>query len=431
MAEHKKPFNTVDEAVEAIARGEIVVVVDDEDRENEGDLIMAAEHASEAAVAFLVRWTSGVLCVALPPEQIDRLDLPPMTARNEDSMGTAFTVSVDYRHGTTTGISAAERGMTIRALVEPAAKPADFKRPGHVFPLRARAGGVLERPGHTEAAVDLARLAGCRAGGLLAEIVNDDGSMARPPQLIAFGRRHGLPIISIRSLIAWRRRAEQIVERVASTRLPTRHGVFTAHAYVERNSGVEHVALAMGPVGERPAVLVRVHSECLTGESFGSLRCDCQPQLEGALARIAEEGCGVVVYLRKHEGRGIGLAHKLRAYALQDIGRDTVQANEDLGLAVDARDYAVGAQILRDLGVISMRLMTNNPLKYQGIADFGLSIVERVPSTTAETPENASYLHTKATKMGHWLGALPDTPQAPSVSSSSASSAGTSTGLVR
>lgn len=394
----------VEEALAAIAAGSMVVVADDEDRENEGDLIMAAQHVREADVAFMVRWTSGVLCVALPAPRLAALELPLMVARNQDAMGTAFTVTVDYRHGTTTGISASDRALTIRSLVDPQGTAGDFHRPGHVFPLRAVEGGVLRRPGHTEAAVDLTRLAGLSEGGVLAEIVRDDGRMARGPELRQFAKDHGLPFLTIRDLIQWRKRHEQIAVRASSARLPTKFGLFTAHIYRDTITGHEHVAMAMGDLSGPGAPLVRVHSECLTGEIFGSLRCDCRPQLDHALERIGAEGRGVVVYLRGHEGRGIGLTHKLRAYSLQDQGRDTVQANEELGLAVDARDYTVGSQILRDLGVSEMRLMTNNPAKYDLIADFGLAIRERVPIVTQPVEENLEYLRTKQDRLGHLLG---------------------------
>jgi 3,4-dihydroxy 2-butanone 4-phosphate synthase/GTP cyclohydrolase II len=396
----------IEDALTAIAAGGMVVVVDDEDRENEGDLILAAEHANAGNIGFMVRWGSGVICAALPGDRVDALQLPQMVARNADSMKTAYTVSVDLRHGTTTGISAADRAATLRALVDPLVQAGDFNRPGHVFPLRAVDGGVLARPGHTEAAVDLARLAGLRAGGVLVEIVNDDGSMARRPQLQTFARTHGLPLVPIRDLIAWRRRTERIVEQVSSCRLPTQHGVFTLHGYRDKVSGQEHVAMVMGEVASGDDVLVRVHSECLTGEALGSMRCDCKPQLDAAMERVGLEGRGVIVYLRGHEGRGIGLMHKLRAYALQDAGCDTVEANLRLGLGVDQRDYAVGAQILRDLGVGTMRLMTNNPRKYDGIVDFGLRISERVPLLSQVNAENSAYLHAKQVVLGHML-ALP------------------------
>jgi 3,4-dihydroxy 2-butanone 4-phosphate synthase/GTP cyclohydrolase II len=396
-------LTNIEDALRAIARGSMAAVVDDEDRENEGDLIMAAELATPEALAFMVRHTSGVICVALPAERLAALQLPLMVADNADAMKTAFTITTDYRHGTSTGISAHDRALTIRALVDPAAAAQDFSRPGHIFPLRAAARGVLQRPGPTEAAVDLARLAGLRPGGVLCELVNEDGTMSRRPQLEQFAARHGLPLISIADLIAYRKRTEQLVRRVSTARIPTRHGEFIAHSYETDIDGNEHVALVMGEPDKRGDVLVRLHSECLTGDVFGSLRCDCGAQLDNALARIAREGCGVVVYLRGHEGRGIGLARKLCAYALQDRGRDTVQANLELGLAVDARDYSAGAQILLDLGVASMRLMSNNPSKFSAIASHGLIISKRVPLLTEPTAENRRYLDTKQAKLGHLL----------------------------
>ena len=394
----------IEDALAAMARGSMVVVVDDEDRENEGDLILAAEHATPDRLAFMVRWSSGVICAAMPGERLDALNLPLMVPHNTELMSTANTVTVDYRFGTSTGISAADRAATLRALMDPGAQPTDFNRPGHVFPLRAMPGGVLSRPGHTEAAVDLTRLAGLRPGGALVEIVNDDGTMARRPQLHAFAREHGLPFITIKDLIAYRRRTERIVERMSSCRMPTPFGVFDLVGYRELPNGREQLALVLGPVADGNDVLVRVHSECLTSEVFGSLRCDCKPQLDAAMQRVAREGRGVIVYLRGHEGRGIGLLHKLRAYALQDEGADTVEANVRLGLPLDGRDYAVGAQILRDLGVQGVRLMTNNQKKYDGIADFGLHIVERVPLISPPHEENAAYLKAKQVLMGHLLG---------------------------
>jgi 3,4-dihydroxy 2-butanone 4-phosphate synthase/GTP cyclohydrolase II len=394
----------IEDALAALAQGSMVVVVDDEDRENEGDLILAAEHATPERLAFMVRHSSGVICAGLPAERLEALNLPLMVSRNTDSMATAYTVTVDYRHGTTTGISAADRAATLRALTDPRAAPGDFDRPGHVFPLRAVTGGVLSRGGHTEAAVDLTRLAGLRPGGALVEIVNDDGTMARRPQLEYFALRHGLPLITIKDLIAYRRRTERLVDRVSSCRLPTPFGVFTLVGYREALTGREQLALVIGDVADGRDVLVRVHSECLTSEVFGSLRCDCKPQLDEAMRRIAEEGRGVVVYLRGHEGRGIGLLSKLRAYALQDEGADTVEANLRLGPPVDGRDYATCAQILRDLGVRGIRLMTNNQQKYDGIADSGLHIVEGVPLVSPPQTENAAYLMAKQVIMGHRLG---------------------------
>lgn len=395
--------DSIETAIEAIAAGKMIVVVDDENRENEGDLIMAAQVATEADLAFMIRYTSGVICVSLPGERLDELSLPLMVATNSDSMSTAFTVSTDYRIGTTTGISASDRAITVRALVDEKSVAGDFNRPGHIFPLRSVRGGVLRRPGHTEAGVDLTRLAGMEPGGLLAEIVNDDGTMARLPQLMVFARTHSLPIITIKDLIAYRRKRERIVERMSVARLPTRYGVFTVYGYKETLTGQEHAALVMGELSGDVSPLVRVHSECLTGEVFGSIRCDCRAQLDLAMEQIAAEARGVIVYLKGHEGRGIGLTEKLRAYALQDEGIDTVQANVRLGLQVDARDYAVGAQILQDLGVKQMRLMTNNPSKYKEISEFDLSIEERVPLVTVPNRENAFYLRTKQMMLGHML----------------------------
>jgi 3,4-dihydroxy 2-butanone 4-phosphate synthase/GTP cyclohydrolase II len=400
-------LSTVEEAIAAIGRGEMVVVVDDEDRENEGDLVMAAEAATPEKLAFFLTHTSGVICVPLLPERIDELELPLMVANNTESQRTAFTVTVDYRPGTTTGISAHDRAATIRSLIDPATKPADLARPGHIFPLRYRTGGVLKRAGHTEATVDLARLAGCYPAGVLCEIVTEDKqSMARLPELERFATAHGLPIISIADLVRYRRRSEKLVERISKARIPTRFGEFTGYAYHSLLDGEHHLALVRGEVAGASNVLVRVHSECLTGDVFGSLRCDCGLQLESALERIAAAGRGVVIYLRGHEGRGIGLAHKLAAYSLQEQGRDTVDANVELGLPVDSREYGIGAQMLVDLGVTTMRLMTNNPSKYGGLAGYGLEIVERVPLQTASNPENLEYLRTKRERMGHLLDAV-------------------------
>src|SRR5512132_2928373 len=396
-------FAAVEDALAAMAAGGMVVVVDDADRENEGDLIMAAEAATPETIGFFVRHTSGVICTPMLGERLDELDLPLMVAANTAPYRTAFTVSVDARAGTTTGISAADRATTIQALIDPATRPADLVRPGHIFPLRYREGGVLKRAGHTEAAVDLARLAGRAPAAVLCEIVDDSGQMARLPQLERFAATHGLPLISIADLIRSRRQHEKLVKRVAEARIPTRWGDFTAYAYESLLDGEQHLALVKGAVQGEEDVLVRVHSECLTGDALGSLRCDCGPQLEDALARIAQEGLGVVVYLRGHEGRGIGLGHKLRAYSLQEQGRDTVDANLDLGLPVDGREYGIGSQILVDLGVTTMRLLTNNPAKYGGLDGFGLQIVERVPLQTRPNPENLRYLRTKRERTGHLL----------------------------
>ncbi len=403
------PFSSVEDAIDAVGRGEIVIVVDDEDRENEGDLIMAADAVTPEAIAFFLAHTSGVFCVPITQERAEQLDLPLMVSANTEVQRTAFTVTVDYRHGTSTGISASDRAATVQALADPATRPTDLNRPGHIFPLRYRPGGVLKRAGHTEAAVDLARAAGRAPAGLLCEIVSEDKlGMARLPELEVFAEKHGLHLISIADLIRHRRRKDKLVKRIASAKIPTDFGEFTAHAYESVLDGEHHVALVKGDVTEQPATLVRVHSECLTGDVFGSLRCDCGPQLHGAMALIEQNGSGVLVYLRGHEGRGIGLAHKLRAYSLQEEGYDTVDANLELGLPADSREYGIGAQILVDLGVSSMRLMTNNPTKYGGLEGFGLDIVERVNIQPTPTPENIEYLRTKRERMGHLLEGLDD-----------------------
>jgi 3,4-dihydroxy 2-butanone 4-phosphate synthase / GTP cyclohydrolase II len=399
-------FGTIEAAVADLAAGRPVVVVDDADRENEGDLVFAAEHATPDLVAFMVRHTSGYICVPLPEPECDRLDLPPMVHTNQDRLGTAYAVTVDAREGITTGISAADRAHTIRLLADPTTRPVDLARPGHVVPLRARAGGVLRRAGHTEAAVDLTRLAGLRPAGVICELVNDDGTMMRVPDHERFCAEHGLTLISIADLIGYRRRTEKQVERVVETRLPTPYGIFQAVGYRAEYDSAEHVALVYGDLAEGQDVLVRVHSECLTGDVFGSLRCDCGPQLHAALARVAQEGRGVVLYVRGHEGRGIGLLHKLQAYQLQDLGRDTVDANLELGLPADARDYGTGAQILYDLGVRSMRLLTNNPTKRAGLEGYGLTIVGREGLPVRPHPENVRYLRTKRDRMGHLLDEL-------------------------
>ncbi len=397
----------VEEAVAAIARGEVIVVVDDENRENEGDLVMAAQFATPEHVAFFLAHTSGLICVPLLGDRLDALDLPLMVANNTESQRTAFTVTVDAVHGTTTGISAEDRAATIRALVDPETRSADLARPGHVLPLRYREGGVLKRAGHTEAAIDLARMAGCVPAGVLCEVVaKDRRTMARMPELEAFAAEHHLALVTIADLVAYRHRAERLVEEVSRARIPTAHGEFDGIVFRSLLDGEEHLALVLGDVADGAPVLTRVHSECLTGDVFGSRRCDCGPQLEFALEAIADAGRGVVVYLRGQEGRGIGLGHKLRAYSLQEQGRDTVDANLDLGLPVDSREYGIGAQILVALGVRKLRLMTNNPAKYGGINGFGLDVTERVPVETSPTPENIAYLRTKRERLGHLLDGL-------------------------
>ena len=396
-------LDPVAEAVEAIRNGRAVVVVDDEDRENEGDLIFAAQRATPELTGFMIRWTSGYICVAMPGRTLDRLGLPPMTLVNEDKKGTAYAVTVDARDVKATGISAEDRSRTIKVLSDSATEPWELTRPGHVVPLRAMEGGVLRRPGHTEAAVDLSRLAGLTPAGALCELVNDDGSMMRAPECRAFADANGLVMISIADLIAHIRHTERQVEKAADTLMPTEFGEFRALGYRSRLDGVEHVALVYGEVGDGEDLLVRVHSECLTGDVFGSLRCDCGPQLQAALRRVAAEGRGVVLYMRGHEGRGIGLLHKLQAYELQDGGSDTVDANLELGLPSDARDYGTGAQILADLGVRTMRLLTNNPAKRAGLEGYGLAITERVPLEIVPNRHNIDYLRTKRDRMGHDL----------------------------
>ena len=396
-------FVEIEEALTAFARGDFVIVVDDEDRENEGDLCLAAAAATPEKVNFMMAQARGLICVAMEPRRLDELELPPMMENNTSRYRTAFAVSVDaVGDGVTTGISAHDRSVTIRSLADPEFAAADFARPGHVFPLRARAGGVLERAGHTEAVIDLCRLSGLTSAGVVCEIANPDGTMARRPELEEFGARHQIPIISITELIAYRRRREQLVERGAETVIPTEEGSWRAIGYLDRITGAVHLALVFGePSGDRP-VLVRVHSECLTGDVFGSQRCDCQAQLHQALRQITQAGEGVVVYLRQ-EGRGIGLMDKLRAYALQDEGLDTVEANLELGYPADSRDYQIGSQILSDLGLRRLRVMSNNPRKYYGLQGHGLEMVERVPIEVGANPHNQRYLTTKREKLGHVL----------------------------
>ena len=408
-------LDSIASAIADIRAGKAIVVVDDEDRENEGDLIFAASKATPELVAFMIRHTSGVVCVPMSGPDLDRLSLPPMTHVNEDRKQTAYSVSVDAREGVSTGISAADRAHTIRVLIDSATEATDITRPGHVFPLRAVQGGVLRRAGHTEAAVDLARLAGLPPGGAICELVNDDGTMMRARECREFADQHSLSMISIADLIAFIRHQESFVERVASATLPTEHGEFTAVGYRDTMDGLEHLALVYGDIGDGEDVLVRVHSECLTGDVMGSLRCDCGPQLNAALARVAAEGRGVVLYVRGHEGRGIGLLQKLRAYHLQDEGVDTVDANLLLGLPADSRDYGTGAQILVDLGIRSMRLLTNNPAKLAGLDGYGISVTSREPLQIEPNEHNAHYLRTKAARMGHHLVTPEDLSQSQSV----------------
>ena len=396
------PFASVTEAIDDIRRGKMVVVVDDEDRENEGDLTMAAELTRPEDVAFIRKYASGVICVPMTTERLNELDLPQMVSRNEARLGTAFTVSVDAREGVTTGISAADRARTIEVLAKPTTKAHDLVKPGHIFPLQARDGGVLVRAGQTEAAVDLCRLAGLSPVGVICELTNPDGSMSRMPELKRFAKRHGLRLITVKDLIAHRMAQERLVERVATAKLPTEYGEFTVHGYRAKvgNTEAEHVALTMGDVASGQPVLVRVHDECLTGDTFHSVRCDCGEQLEVAMKRIAEEGRGVLLYLRQ-EGRGIGLMNKLRAYALQDQGLDTVEANERLGFKADERERGVGVQILLDIGVRRARILTNNPQKLVPL--YGLEVVERIPIEVPPRATNRDYLSTKRNKLGHLL----------------------------
>lgn len=399
-------FNTIEEGIEDIRQGKMIVVVDDEDRENEGDLIMAAEKCTPDAVNFMATHARGLICTPMTGERLDKLGIGQMVSKNTDNHETAFTVSVDYRT-TKTGISAHERADTIQALLDEEAIPSDFRRPGHIFPLRYKEGGVLRRAGHTEASIDLATLAGLYPAAVICEIMNPDGTMARVPELIEFAALNGFKMITVAALIQYRRKNEKLVRRAAEAKLPTAFGDFRAIAYESLLDGKEHVALIKGDINESDNVLVRVHSECLTGDVFGSRRCDCGDQLAAALSMVEKEGKGVVLYMRQ-EGRGIGLLNKLRAYELQDQGKDTVEANEALGFPADLRDYGIGAQILVDLGVRNMRLMTNNPKKIRGVEGYGLKVVERVPIEMPAGEDNQRYLRTKKEKMGHLLDLISD-----------------------
>jgi len=402
MALKKPPFDELTDVLSDLKRGRMVIVVDDEDRENEGDLVMAAEKATPAAINFMARFGRGLICVPTTGDRLRQLGIEEMVARNRESFRTDFQVSVDASSGISTGISAADRSRTIQLLADPRASESDFVRPGHIFPLRAKAGGVLQRSGHTEAAVDLVTLAGCRPVGVICEIMNDNGSMARLPELRRFAKRHKLRICSIEQLIGFRRRTEKLVERLETVRMPTDYGEFSLHLFRSRIDDQHHLALVKGEVSGKKPVLVRVHSECLTGDVFGSRRCDCGPQLHAAMERIDTEGSGVILYMRQ-EGRGIGLPAKLHAYRLQEQGLDTVEANLKLGFPMDLRDYGVGAQMLSELGVNKIRLLTNNPKKVVGLQGHGLEIVEQLPIRVSPNPHNARYLKTKKDRMGHLL----------------------------
>jgi 3,4-dihydroxy 2-butanone 4-phosphate synthase/GTP cyclohydrolase II len=397
------PFARIEDAVAAVRAGRMIIIVDDADRENEGDLMIAAEKVTPEAINFMARYGRGLICLSMTPERLDQLDIPLMVSQNSSKFDTAFCVPVEARDRTSTGISAADRAATVLTAIDPETKPADLLRPGHMFPLRSRTGGVLVRTGQTEASVDIARIAGLNPSGVICEVMNEDGTMARLPELIRVAREHDLKLISIADLIQFRRHREVLVKKVAEAAIPTFYGEFRSYAYESTLDERTHIALVYGDIGDGSSVLTRVHSECLTGDVFASLRCDCGEQLQRSMEKVAAEGRGVVLYIRGHEGRAIGLTHKLRAYELQDRGRDTVEANLDLGLPVDQRDYGIGAQILFDIGVRTMRLLTNNPSKRAGLEGYGLSIEERIPLQTKPTAQNIGYLRTKREKLGHLL----------------------------